>query len=110
MKTLAFNKEENGNWYIVLPEWTGDKSALQMVMGADTMLDKLCDNKNSVTLLVSEEEPTETGFEKITKIMNTPVFGGALYQSKYFPIWLCQVTEFIYDGRMPDTLYYKVSE
>ena len=109
MKTLAFEKEQNGNWYVVLPEWTGDKSALQMVAGADVMLDKLCSNKNSVTLLVSEEQPTEIGFEKITKIIDIP-FGGATYMSKWFPIWLCDVVKFIYDGKMPKTLYYKVSE
>lgn len=108
MKTLKFNKEDNGGWFIDLPEWTGDKADLAMVAGADKLLDKLSDNKKCVTLLVSEEKPEEEGFEKLTKIMNTPFVGGATYISKYFPVWLCDVTRFVYDGRMPNNLYYKV--
>ena len=109
MKKLKFNKE-NQQWFIDLPEWTGDKLDLLMVAGADKMLDMLSNNKNSVTLMVSEEEPTESGFEKIEKITETPLTGGATYSSKYFPIWLCDVVRFVYEGRMPNTLYYKVSE
>lgn len=109
MKNLRFNKED-GLWYIDLPEWTGDKSALRMVAGADKLLDKLSNKKDSVILMVSEDRPNEIGFEKLKKLMNTPVVGGATYVSKYFPIWLCNVTRFIYGGRMPDTLYYKVAD
>lgn len=108
MKTLKFNKEK-GQWFIDLPEWTGDKLDLLMVAGADKLLDKLADKKDSVTLIVSENEPIESGFEKLKKLMNTPIVGGATYISKYFPIWLCDVTRFIYDGRMPNNLYYKVA-
>jgi len=109
MKKLKFNKEGK-EWYIDLPEWTGDKLDLLMVAGADKMLDILSENKNSVTLSVSEEEQIESGFEKIEKLMETPLTGGATYTSKYFPIWLCDVVRFVYDGRMPDVLYYKVAE
>lgn len=109
MKNLKFNKEEN-LWYIDLPEWTGHKKDLLMVAGADKLLDKLAGDKNTVTLMVSEDKPVDPGFDKLTKLMNTPLFGGATYLSKYWPVWLCKVTEFIYNGRMPDVLYYKVSE
>lgn len=36
---LKFYKEE-GKWYIDIP-WDGDKSELEMVMGADVLLDEL---------------------------------------------------------------------
>ena len=39
VKILKFNKESNGKWYIDLPKWKGKKSALQMVCGADKLLD-----------------------------------------------------------------------
>lgn len=103
MKTLTFNKEGR-QWFIDLPEWTGDKLDLLMVAGADKLLDKLSDGKRSVTLNVCEDKPDEEGFDKLTKLMNTPLVGGATYLIGYFPIWLCKVTEFIYDGRMPNTL------
>lgn len=107
MKTLKFNKEGNA-WYIDLPEWTGPKSALLMVAGADALLDKLSEGKGTISLLVSEYNPIDSTFEKMTKMVNTPVIGGSVYLTKYWPIWLCQVTEHIY-GKMPDVLWYKVA-
>lgn len=108
MKNFTFNREGR-LWYIDLPEYPGDKKDLLMVAGADKLLDKLSNGKPTVSLTISEDEPVESGFEKMKKIMNTPPFGGAMYSTKYWPIWLCKVTSFIYDGRMPDVLYYKVS-
>lgn len=106
-KELTFNKEETG-WYLYLPNWREEKSALRMVAGAEKLLDKLSDKKKTVTLFVSEEEPTEAGFEKITKMAELPLVGGATYWTSYWPIWICNVARFIYDGEMPDVLYYKV--
>jgi hypothetical protein len=39
MKTFKFEKEKDNRWYIILPEWTGEKEELEMVCGADSMLD-----------------------------------------------------------------------
>ena len=30
---LSFTKEDNGNWYIDLPEWEGDKAYLELKEG-----------------------------------------------------------------------------
>lgn len=109
MKTLKFNKEGN-LWYIDLPEWTGPKSALLMVAGADKLLDRLAIEEKTISLLVSEAEPEEKGFEKISKMVETPIVGGAVYLTSYWPIWLCEVTRAVYDGRLPDLLYYKVAK
>ena len=43
MKNYTFNKEQ-GCWYIDLPNWEGTKGELQMVGGADTLLDRLSNN------------------------------------------------------------------
>ena len=40
MKKLSL-KKESGSWYIKLKFWLGPKSALEMVQGADKLLDKL---------------------------------------------------------------------
>ena len=37
-QNLKFNKEAD-RWYIDLPDWTGTKGELEMVAGADTLLD-----------------------------------------------------------------------
>lgn len=108
MKTFTFNKEGN-LWYVDLPEWKGDKKDLLMVMGADKLMDKLSNGKPTVSLIISQDEPAEEGFDKMKKIMNTPPFGGAMYSTKYWPIWLCKVTSWIY-GDMPEVLYYKVAK
>ncbi len=47
---LLFEKEENNNWYVVLPEWEGSKEELQMVSGADTMLDIIAQGNTTVIL------------------------------------------------------------
>lgn len=38
---LMFEKWENGKWYIVLPEYDGDQEDLEMIDGADKLLDYL---------------------------------------------------------------------
>ena len=38
---LAFVKEKSGRWYIDLPEWEGAHANLEMVAGADLLLDHL---------------------------------------------------------------------
>ncbi len=53
MKNLKFYKEKDGRWYVDLPEWTGSKADLEMVCGADTLLDKLSKEGNRVVCQVS---------------------------------------------------------
>jgi len=38
---LDFYKETTGEWYIDLPDYPGPKEDLQMVLGADKMLDPI---------------------------------------------------------------------
>ena len=46
---------------------------------------------------------------KLTKLLNC--FGGATYitKSKAFnkPVWLCAVTKYVFDGKLPKKLYVK---
>lgn len=43
-RKLTFVKEDDHRWFVVLPEWGGDKDELEMILGADTMLDVLADD------------------------------------------------------------------
>jgi hypothetical protein len=63
-----FYKTPEGTWYIDLPDWTGSKAELQMVAGADTLLDEISDGKDEVTLEVSISP--QPGFDIIQKVDN----------------------------------------
>lgn len=109
---LTFEKEESNEWYIVLPEWTGDKADLQMVCGADTLLDIISEGNSLVSINVEIEISNAYGFLKfvLDKKHDTPEIGGAMYyiSSFYednFDMWLCDVTRFVFDGELPSTIY-----
>lgn len=107
---LTFQKEETG-WYIVLPTWTGDKSELAMVAGADTLLDKLNNENKVIKLKVSGKNDFfgSTGVLTLSKNMKK---SGAdyIYNDKSInnhKLWLCPVTLFVFDC-YPDIIYTKI--
>jgi hypothetical protein len=113
MKKLTFYKERNNRWYIDLPQWTGSKAELEMVAGADTMLERLSNGNNCVILGVaedSEEDLNRAEFEA------PPLSSGANYIIRKvngvgtdYKMWLCDVTKFVF-GYFPSTLYFSVIE
>ena len=107
MKNLKFKKEKDNKWYIDLPEWTGDKADLEMVAGADRLLDYLSNSESNVDTLVSEE-PLD---DSITLTKRWNIYGGADYKVTNCPdvdtAWLCKVTKFVYDGNLPQKLFIK---
>jgi hypothetical protein len=112
MKKLSFSKED-GNWYINLKFWPGPKSALEMVQGADRLLDQLSQNTNHVKLKVYET-PQDDAL-KVSLITPNKLTNGGNYTIKGpqgFPkkMWLCNVTRFVYLGRMPKELYIKACQ
>ena len=107
---LEFEKEDNGGWYIVLPEWPGPHSALAMVAGADLLLDTLNDGSNWVTLEVHTEK-IDDSFFRLKRLFK--IAGGATYMvnsPKYKgPAWLCEVTKFVFNNTLPKRIYFKVA-
>lgn len=108
MKSYKF-EVNNRRWYVVLPEWTGTKAELEMVCGADTMLDIIAEGESYVTLTLSLE-PFE-GAVTLEKIADNASAGGADYILKEFggiqynlEMWLCDVTSFVF-GHLPQTIY-----
>ncbi|MET3500543.1 hypothetical protein ABIC45_002134 [Mucilaginibacter rubeus] len=69
--TYKFIKEDNGRWYIDLPDWQGVKADLEMVEGADTMLDYVGEGSNEVKLLLAEEPFEGSGYSNSSKIIKT---------------------------------------
>ncbi len=110
---LKFIKEESNRWYIDLPSWTGEKADLEMVCGADNLLDTLSNNGNEVTLCVYED--SFQGCEELNMVnLATDLGNGAYYLLKNYKgeevnqeLWLCDVTKFVF-GYLPNKIYFKV--
>lgn len=111
---LKFYKEPDGSWYVDLPNWTGPKADLQMVCGADSMLEYMAEGEDSVWLYLSEEE-----FENADRLeflrMADEVDNGAFYRMPSYlgveiglEMWLCDVTKFVF-GKFPKTIYLSVA-
>lgn len=109
MKNYIFNKEQ-GSWYIDLPNWEGTKAELQMVAGADTLLDHLSNNGTTVNVELSTEKAVTTpGFQTLKRIVKTPP-NGCVYHLGFTPVWLCNVTTFVFDRIFPSQIHFKVME
>jgi len=105
---LNFAKE-SGLWYVVLPEWTGDKSELLMVQGADTFLDFIAAGKSKVGVDVETETPAKAVEGWLTLILEKQTAGGGDYRvlGLEHKMWLCAVTKFVFDGKLPKKLYFR---
>ena len=122
--------KENRMWYIDLPQFLeqglGTKSNLLMVGGADTLLDKLSNNTDEVTLQISELpfvgwttwlRKLKNGKDDtyLKEVGHAPVNDGAYYNAVVIDnvktnheVWLCPVTEYVFDGAYPEDIYVKV--
>ena len=110
MEILRFYKEESKRWYADIPQCTGRKSALQMVAGADDLLDMIAKGRNEIYLYFSE---TEIEDAEILYFKRNSLFNGANYRLKKFEgnnikqkVWLCDVTLHVL-GKFPKRIYFK---
>ena len=53
---MKFNKLSSNRWYAEVDDWPGDFEDLEMVLGADTLLDKLSDGNDYVKLDIFADE------------------------------------------------------
>lgn len=101
---LKFKKKEDWKWYVVLDDWTGPQEDLEMVQGADTMLDILSEGKFDLDLRVSTE-PFDSTFILESDLSED---GGMWYNLTSdlfaFPVWLCYVTKHVF-GEFPNKIY-----
>ena len=114
IKDYIFYQDSDTCWYIDIPDWLGEKSELQMVSGADDMLNYMAEGNNKVRLMFSEEKIE--GWDGLILKELTPEIGGGNYNLKEYrgiklnlDMWLCGVTEYVF-GRMPKTIYIKKVE
>lgn len=133
---LTFVREEGDRWYIDLPTWPWQHANLEMVCGADRMLEMLSEGRDMVRLQVNVsqtpfaedvvENMIKAGWIELTQIKSS-LTGGATYvtrgeKMKDFyrihpvthersprTVWLCPVTLFVV-GQYPKYFYVKVIE
>jgi uncharacterized protein DUF6717 len=108
---IKFYKDYDNKWYADLPEFSFSKEELEMISGADTMLEIISQGENEVILLLSDEL-----FEKaeiLTKVKDTPEIGRAVYIINYYQgfqydleLWLCDVTKALFK-ELPNKIYLK---
>lgn len=108
MRTFKFVKEGK-LWYVDLPEYPGDRADLQMVAGADTLLDRYSQGKSIVTMNVSKD--AFVGSDALLKLADLSAGADYVIEAlKGEPIdlsvWLCDVMLFVY-GYFPEILYIK---
>ena len=120
-KLLKFYKETNGEWFVDLPEFEGDKSEVQMVCGADTMLDILSQGEDNIWLTLSTEKLDHKCLLELTVVCEDIGFdtfdfenmstSGAFYLAKtisnidyQLSVWLCDVTKLVF-GSFPEKIY-----
>lgn len=113
---FKFQKEEDGRWYVVLPDYPGPKANLEMVLGADDLLDSIAnDGELEVNLRVSlterewsdgllERSETESDVGRFYHTANV-LCGGVEYAGEQ--IWLCPVMLYVF-GRYPRKIYYEI--
>lgn len=114
MRKYKFTKS-GYDWYIDLPEFIeqgGSIGDLQMVDGADKMLDLMAGNETSVTLCISKDQFQEADVLELTEKCD-PYVGGGYYILKNYEgkeinrtMWLCKVTEFVF-GDIPLQIFIK---
>ena len=106
---LSFEKWEDGRWFVVLPDYDGDQEDLEMVDGADTLLDFLTTDGLYVTVKVSLEE--KAGYSVRLNLVAHDMIGGT-YQVENLEgfnqdVWLCNVVHFLF-GEHPEKIYFKI--
>lgn len=117
MKKLKFIKEDN-KWYIDLPleleEGLFTKADLQMVAGADDLLEHISGGHSCVELSCSEEFIPNWDWCIIQKEPIVNKYAGCTYTSTdrngdfSTQLWLCPVTLHLFNDEYPQQLFIKL--
>ena len=113
---LEFQKEEDGGWYVVFPEWPFDHHNLLMVSGADDMCELLSDDGTTtkISVIPTKEPEKHEGYFEL-KQTESSLTGGSTYkvdleafrrEFERDTLWLCPVTLFVL-GHYPKYMYVK---
>ncbi len=108
VQRLDFTKNEEKEWFVDLPDYPGPAADLQMVGGADVLLDTYAGDNDHVSLYINTD-----GIEggDVLKFVGRAKFEDKEYGAFYIYndhidnlIWLCDVTEWLFGG-FPAIIY-----
>jgi hypothetical protein len=118
-----FYQEENGRWYIDLPEYiesgVGTKANLEMVAGADTFLSTLAQGERTITIEFTNEHFDGHDVQLIRSsnygytselIDEAELDAGAWYTVKdnNHDLWLCPVVLYLFNNTYPENIFIKI--
>lgn len=96
-------------WYIDLPEWLGPKANLEMVQGADTMLDIISESRERINVTFSNFETESMDAEIKLQHKSNGYYNVSILKGNYDQIpdeiWLCEVTKFVFNSDYPEVIY-----
>lgn len=95
-------------WYIDLPEWLGPRANLEMVAGADTMLDVFAQDQERVNVTFTNYEAPEITPDLLLTHVGEGTYSVTQLNEKYAnapaKMWLCGVTKFVFDSDYPEKI------
>ncbi len=109
-ETFRFYKTAEGRWYLDLPDWGGNIDDLEMVEGADTMLDRVSGYTNECNLVMSDEPFEGSDRLMLVEDLTSSVGGGNYVMETHrgepinHPMWLCEVTTYVFH-ELPSVIY-----
>ncbi|MDN3587849.1 hypothetical protein QWY86_14295 [Pedobacter aquatilis] len=112
-RAIRFYKNAKGEWYADIPEWAGDPADLQMVEGADELLDWISKSSNGCKIIWADSHMADAERLVLVYAREENLGGGGDYLLEHFKgnlvnhkLWLCYVTEFVFKA-LPETIYFK---
>lgn len=105
MQLLRFYQEASSRWYVDLPEYPGPKADLEMVAGADDLLESFAEHNASITLRIDLSGKGE----HCLKLASICSGGGAWYDAvaQGHQVWLCDVMLYVF-GAFPERITYTI--
>lgn len=115
-RVFRFYKTAAKEWYADIPEWKGDTTELQMVEGADILLDIVSGNAGECFLEMSDAAFSQAEVLTLLHVREQNLGGGGDYLLETFKtkpyhqkIWLCSVTSFVFNC-LPQKIWFKVKD
>ena len=112
-RSIRFYKNAKHEWYADIPEWSGALDELQMVEGADDLLNWIAASADECKLLLTDEHFKHAEILELIYTREENLGGGGDYMLETFKgevknhrLWLCHVTEFVFK-QLPGRIYFK---
>lgn len=115
---LRFDKDPDGKWFVNLPEYPGPREDLQMVAGADLLLDTFSNGFSKVYLKVSNKRfwgdsllvknPWQSESGQIYDVKRIKVGTFMHVPDGLDQIWLCDVLKYVFKGKFPKKIHFEI--